>query len=449
MKHKLILLSLFMIPALVYGQVSQTAPDTLAREIDSLKKDVSVLKRIKISGYIQPQIQVADSAGQQSFNGGNFAPGQDLRFQVRRARLKIQYNSAPNAKGISVSQYTFQPEVTERGIALKEAYARVTDPWYGWLSLTLGMFDNPFGYECPYSSGLRETPERGRMSQLHFPNESEVGVMLSIHAPKSSKLKGFRWDISMLNGNGGPSAGVDVSDFDSKKDLSTRISYSDTSHFKNFHYHAGLSYYDGLFRIDSVNVYKPGNDDLGVSGFVSDTKASDNGAIEIGERGYTTRRYYGIDGQVAIKWKPGTTTLRGEYIYGDQPGLSSSTKSPNDRNPITKDIYSRSFSGAYFYFIQNIMKTPLQLVIKYDWYDPNSDVEGDDLGRAVSTTSKSTNESDVRYDTWGFGLNYAFTSNIRFTAYYDMVENETSSNLDGYTTDRPDNQFTFRMQVRF
>jgi hypothetical protein len=286
------------------------------------------------------------------------------------------------------------------------------------------------------------------MSQLHFPNESEVGVMFSVHAPKSSNLKGFRWDISMLNGIGGPSAGVDVSDFDSKKDLSTRISYAGTCNSDNFQYHLGLSYYDGGFRIDSVNVYKPGSDGSGVAGFVSESAATDNGAIEIGERGYTTRRYFGVDGQVAVKWKAGTTTLRAEYIMGDQPGLSSSAKSPNDKNPISKDIYGREFNGAYFYFIQNILKSQFQLVIKYDWYDPNTNVEGDEVGRSVNA-GVSTNETDVRFDTWGFGLNYMVGTNIRFMGYYDMVTNETSSNLDGYTTDRKDNQFTLRMQVRF
>jgi hypothetical protein len=219
MKHFIVIYVALAICGFGEAIAQQTNSDSLSAQVDALKKDVGVLKRIKISGYIQPQFQVADSAGQPSFGGGNFAPGQDMRFQVRRARVKLQYNSAPNSKGISISQFTFQPEVTEKGIALKEAYARITDPWYGWASIQVGMFDNPFGFECPYSSSLRESPERGRMSQLHFPNESEVGAMLSIHAPKDSKLKGIRWDISILNGNGGPSAGVDVSDFDSRKDL--------------------------------------------------------------------------------------------------------------------------------------------------------------------------------------------------------------------------------------
>ncbi|MFN5325313.1 MAG: hypothetical protein ACK5C5_10370, partial [Bacteroidota bacterium] len=184
-KQSLVLVFLMMVPFIVRAQT--TSDDSLKKDVAQIKKDVSALKRIKFSGYIQPQFQIADSAGASSVAGGSFAPGMNNRFMIRRGRFKAVYNAAENAKGISTSQYALQIDVTERGLTIKEAYAKLTDPWIGFASVTVGMFTNPFGFEVGYSSASRETPEFGRMSQNLFPNEMEVGAMLTLQAPKKSK----------------------------------------------------------------------------------------------------------------------------------------------------------------------------------------------------------------------------------------------------------------------
>ncbi|MFM7903371.1 MAG: porin [Bacteroidota bacterium] len=55
----------------------------------------------------------------------------------------------------------------------------------------------------------------------------------------------------------------------------------------------------------------------------------------------------------------------------------------------------------------------------------------------------------MKYTTLGLGLNWYYDQNIRLMAYYDMVTNETSTNLSGWTADKQDNVFTLRMQVKF
>lgn len=423
--------------------------DSLALQVEKNRKGISLLTRFKVSGYIQPQYQIADSMGQPSFAGGNFAAGVDNRFMIRRGRIKFQYTAPENKKGIATSQYVLQFDVTERGMTIKDAYAKLTDPLIGWFSLTAGQFNNPFGYEITYSSSRRESPERGRMSQTLFPNEREVGASLTVQGPKNSRWHGLMLNAGFFNGNSAPGYGVDVSDFDKKKDFSGRLGWESKLKDGKITYGVGASLYRGGFRIDSVTVYKPGTDDNGVNGFVVDTRAIDNGPVLIANRKFTARNYLGADAQFAIKWAGGKTTLRGEFISGEQPGSSSSTKSPNSKNPITKDIYVREFNGAYFYFVQDILKSPLQLVVKYDWYDPNTAVKGDEVGESVAGANRSTGETDVRFDTWGFGLNYQFDAHIRVMAYYDVVKNETTKNLVNYTSDRPDNIFTLRMQVKF
>ena len=49
--------------------------DTLTRRVSMIQSTLDVMNRIKISGYIQAQFQLADSMGQASVAGGNFAAG--------------------------------------------------------------------------------------------------------------------------------------------------------------------------------------------------------------------------------------------------------------------------------------------------------------------------------------------------------------------------------------
>jgi hypothetical protein len=63
---------------------------------------------------------------------------------------------------------------------------------------------------------VRETPERGRLSQILMPSEGDIGIMVS-HEPKESKWdrSRFKLDIGFFNGQGLSG----TTDFDNHKDL--------------------------------------------------------------------------------------------------------------------------------------------------------------------------------------------------------------------------------------
>lgn len=443
------LLSTFLLAAAFQAGMAQEPElnpiDTLAANVASLNASMDALKRIKVTGYIQAQYQIADSAGQASFAGGDFKSGVDKRFAVRRGRLKVAYASPQNEKGFSTSQYVIQVDVSEKGLAIKDAYVLLTDKWSGWVQLKAGMFDRPFGYEIGYSSSLRESPERGRMSQLLFPGERDLGASLAIQGPKTSNWNWLRLEGGFFNGVGAPSAGADASDFDKKKDFIGRISMNKASASEKMKFGLGASVYNGGYRADNDTLYGIGNDPSGIVAYKINESSF--------KGDYAERKYTGIDAQLSLDWSPGITTVRAEYIQGDQAGSSSSTASP--KSAVSSNIYKRSFNGAYFYFLQNIGATPLQAIVKYDWYDPNTDIAGDEVGKSASSGYKATGIADLRFDTWGFGLAYRWDSNVKITAYYDMVKNETSANIaelssrPSYAKDMDDNIFTLRVQVKF
>ena len=429
--------------------------DTTIQTVNKLYNDVEFLKRFQITGYIQNQFQWADSSGIASASGGNFATGVDKRFSVRRGRLKVTYDKY-------FSKVVFQTDMTERGLRVVEAYASVTEQKYYWATLTAGIFNRPFGYEIEYTSNMREAPERGRMSGLLFPNERDLGAKLTLQGPKFGIWNWLKLDVAMVTGVGSEDANSSISDFDKKKDLITHLSVNRSNRKEDIKYGFGVSYYNGgvVFNVDSlkkVASYILKEDSAGIRTFHVDSVAPDS---------YAPRTYYGIDGQLQKDFKWGIFTLKVEYIQGTHASQSSTTKAYQAKPTVTNPVYIRKFNGAYFELAQNLNRAtsekkflntlysfiPGQIVLKYDWYDPNTEVAGDEIGKNViagSTGRKATNATDLRYDTFGFGVAYFLSNNAKILAYYDTVKNETSKNLNGYTKDLKDNVFTLRLQYKF
>ena len=422
------------------AQVEEQNRDTLPMAIERLQSDLSVMSRFKVSGYIQSQFQLADTAGIESFAGGNFPAGVDNRFSVRRGRFKLAYDHA-------FSQYVIQVDVTEKGVGIKDAYLSFTEPWLQSFAVTAGVFDRPFGYEISYSSSQRESPERSRMFQTLFPGERDLGAKLTFQPPKTSRFNFIRLDAGLFSG-----AGPNVVDFDRYKDFIGRISFNKSSRDEHIKVGAGISYYNGGWRQNTPYAYRMTDFGTAASGplygYAADSLTSKTGDA-------LRREYFGADAQLVLDLPIGITQLRGEFITGTQPGTDKSSVSPATQ-PST-DAYYRNFMGGYGYLVQNIGQTKNQLVLKYDFYDPNTAVSENQVGLAsgLPKGAKATSASDAAFHTVGFGWIYRFNSQVKITAYYDWVMNETTDNiknastLKDLSTDRQDNVFTIRVQYKF
>lgn len=406
-------------------EVIENPLDTLTRTVQNLADDISKMKRLKITGYIQPQYQYIDSAGAPSFAGGDFINGTSKyysRFTMRRGRFKFTY-SFENVEMV------LNTDATEKGLAMRETFIKITDPWAHMFSLTAGLLQDQFGFELTQSSSIRETPERARYNQTLFPTERDLGIFGTMKMPKSSPLYGLKLDVAVMNGSAGVSP-----EFDSHKDFTGRLQYAKTTASEKVSFAVGASYYYGGYRIGSNKDYNF-LENNGGSGFVFATDTANYNRV-------AKRIYMGADAQISIDSKIGITTIRAEYIQGEQPGTDKSSKSPTAA-PLSA-LYHRDFNGAYFYFIQNIGQSKFQVVVKYDWYDPNVKIAGKEIG----TTITNTKIADIRFDTYGFGLTYRMNTNLKLVMYYDLVKNEKTL-CTGYTDDIKDNVVTVRMQFKF
>lgn len=398
---------------------------------DTLRPFLRRMENLHFSGYIQPQFQVIQTEGSASFGGGNFSEFSNNRFMLRRARIKIDYMVPTKGMDLPKAIFTFQVDATERGVFVRDMFLRLFEPKTHNYFLTMGLVARPFGYEVNLSSAFRETPERGRMSQTLMTAERDLGAMVSFESQnKKRKNPLFKFDFGVFNGQGLSG----ITDFDSYKDLISRLTLKPISINRNVSLSAGVSWLNGGWRQATAYRYEmntQGGNDL----FVVDSSQTNIG-------GKAPRKYYGADVQLVFKNGWGKTELRGEYWKGTQPGTASSTLNPGTI-PLTP-TYIRNFDGAFFYYLQNIFSEKWELMVKYDWYDPNVKVGSEDIGKAGTNLTAG----DIKYSTLGFGFTRYFSGNIKILAYYDVIWNEKTL-IPGMTEDLKDNLFTLRMQLRF
>jgi hypothetical protein len=390
---------------------------------------------IRISGYIQPQYQIASAKGAKTFSGGDFAPNVDNRFMLRRGRIKFEYEKMDKAFRPQV-QFVFQFDGTERGVFIRDFWGRVWEHKLNIFALTTGMMARPFGFEVNYSSGAREAPERGRMSQTLMKTERDLGVMVSAGRDKKNTFDShFRIDAGIYNGQGVTAPG----EYDSYKDLITQLVWKPTQVAKHLYAGGGISLLYGGIAQTTNTAYRM-TEKNGKIDFVADsitTRAGDK----------LPRKYYGANVQLKYLTAWGATELRGEYWSGTQTAYQGTSETPGTQptdNPGKfLPMYIRPFSGGFVVFLQNIVNTKHQVGVKYDWYDPNTKVAGKVLGQNNSFT-----QADIKYGTLGFGYIYYMSYNFKITFWYDRVWNEITS-IPGYQKDVDDNVFTCRLQFTF
>ena len=384
--------------------------------------------QVRVSGYLQTQFQVAQSKGIQSYSGGDFAENVDNRFMIRRGRVRFEYASFTK-EDLPSTHFVFQFDGTERGVEIRDFWGRIYENEINVFSITAGMFARPFGYEVNLSSSDRESPERGRMSQILMKSERDLGAMVSFEPQKkNNKFHFLKVDAGIFNGQGLTAPG----DFDSYKDFISRASIKPLTLNKSVSISGGVSFFNGGFIQNTkyINRIKSSPN----PSFVTDSSSSNL-------NGKAPRKYYAADVQLKFISKLGTTEFRAEYWKGKQTSTFLTSETP--KNIINEPYYIRDFDGAFFYLLHKFNKVH-QLGFKLDWYDPNIKVAGNQIGSQFS----NLNATDIKYTTIGAGYIYYFKKHAKLILWYDLVKNENTL-LTGYSSNIKDNVFTCRLQFKF
>ncbi len=438
--------TIILLSVLVFAlkaQETKTPPsnDSLNKSFESLKHEIDNMKKLKITGWVQAQFQLTDTAGAKGFDGGDFLPTSTNRFMIRRGRIKFTYNGKN-------TQYVFQLNATERGVNIADFFAKVTDPWTNAFSITVGAMNRPFGFEIQQSSQDRETPERSRFLQIIAPNERDIGATVTFAPTKGKKLFGLRIDAGFFNGTGiavpGTTSlnGAGVTDFDRFKDFIARVHYSKASKNEKVKFGIGASVYNGGFGRTSNQNYNAITTDTAGNKTWMRQDTTPSYVLKLAGK-QAPRQYVGLEMQFSVVSLIGTTTIRGEYVTGVQSAFKDDSRSPSASPSASLSTYQREFNGANVYLVQRLGKSKHELALKYEWYDPNTKVSGTEID-----SKYGFGRGDVKFTALGLGYNIHWDQNVKFMFHYNMVTNETAK-VSGYTYDLKDNVFTARLQYRF
>lgn len=365
------------------------------------ESDLAKLTKIKVSGYIQAQYQHFESPAVQP----------DNYFSLRRVRVKFTYQM------FDAVRFVLQPDFVPGNLAVKDAYVVVNEPWLKSFSLTAGKFNRP-NYEVEYSSSTRELTERSLIIRTLYPGERAIGAKLEYH-PLELPVK---VQLAVLNGNEGltiaNSAGTNLNsnenkDFDQYKDIMARVTYGLTlGSFGGLD--LGLHTYFGTLKSNAGNTL--------------DSDYSTLTETQVGDPLH--RNWLGAEFQLYADILGGMS-LKGEYLAGKNatvgyaPVAATSTTSAIAGKP----NFQNHFSGYYLYLIKNLGKKN-KVALRYDYYDPNTDITGKDVmvkgftSNIETLSSRMSGKSDLATSTLGLAFHHYFDENIRITLNYDIVSNE-------------------------
>ena len=429
--------------------------DGIDERLLTVESDLAKLKKIKFSGYILSQFEnYADKAVQpNSF------------FSVREARFKLQYEAADGVNFVLQPDFSPGLSIKKEGsintyvpnLSIKDAYVQLNDHWFNTFSLWAGKF-NRSNYEVEQSSAVREVPERSRVVRALYPGERGMGFKLEVN-PQNIPL---HLQLSLLNGNEG---------FTIKDSLGNNLSYNENTDFDNFKDIMARATYNlkvnSMLGIDFGATYYMGK-------VASKSKTTLNGdytttsTVNIGDA--INRNWFGVEMQVYLDVLGGMS-IKGEYLAGKNATMGNIGGS----GVYQVANFQNNFSGYYAYLVKNIGKKN-QLAFRLDYYDPNTDISGTDIGVkkyagvAGKVASKTSGLSDLAFTTYNFAWHYYFNDNVRISLMYSIVQNEkvgintttkvgniTSSytNYDGtkgvndYSTVFNQNVLTVRLTTKF
>ncbi len=396
------------------GQAQEAAADTgtvsrqelhgllegLNEQLQAIQADTDKLKKVKFSGYVQARTEFNEASNDSvkvSGSPATLTTPNATRFFIRRARLKMTYDSSPLSQAV-----VYFDGGTDRTIRLLEAYVTLQDPWTPGHNhqLTLGQFNVPFGWEIERSSSVRELPERSRAENVLFSGERDRGAKL-----ESQWTPRLKTSIAVLNGGGINSTDFPNTDPTRGKDVTGRVRWS-----------------QGIW-------------DAAVSGYWGRQVTALTGPDVLTDKtrvGFDAQGYWSLSSL-------GGGSLRGEYYAGHEANADSNrvlVVAPASANPnrllragANPNHLATDMLGWYVMLVQN-MGDRLQAVARYDVYDPNVDVDHDQFTRV------------------GLGINAFYDGFTRFTVAYDAITTDVSAGA-GRFTDPHDNLWTIQLQHKF
>jgi hypothetical protein len=384
---------------------------------------------VRMSGYVQADGNLWNQASHDEINQSNGNLINDVRFLIRRARLRAAIEREYVAGGLEFDGNTVNGATAR--ILAAEASAKIPGDTGAppLVMLSIGLFKIPFGFELLQSDRDRLFMERSNAERALFPGEYDVGARLA------GGWRFARYAIAVQNGEPVGEKTWPGRDPNKAKDVTGRVGV-ETPITDGLWISAGFSALSGTG-------FHPGTPATKTT--VQWNDANQNGVVDAGEiraipgmasspsRDFI-RFAYGADLRLGIVVpKLGTTVLYGElYLAQD---MDRGLVPADPYGPLSRDMREL---GGYVALTQEI--GPHAAVgIRYDYYDPDRDSA--DPARPLVPTSFSVQTVSV--------VGAAILGPVRLTAEYDRNANHSGRDSAGNPQNLDSDTVIVRGQVTF
>mgnify|MGYP003820399587 CR=1 FL=1 len=390
---------------------------------------------VRLGGYVQTQYQWSQLSEDQLQQGG--ASLNRNRFMIRRGRVRL---------GGDWRFFAFDLELdgsTTRGPFVGLRQANLSFVWRNpdaakppYLMITAGLTEAPFGYELRLGQRDMMFMERSLGSLAFFSGPVDVGLRAR------GGIGAFRYDLAVMNGTplddrAGARAGFDPT---AKPDYIARLGFE--ARPKRAAISGGASFLYGTGFHAGTDASK---------GRVEWTDLNENGVLDSGELiavpgqaptpSLNFRRWaVGADLQVALRSKAGWSQLL----------LEATVASNLDRDLVVADpvVVGADLRElhAYAAFLQDLYRFAV-IGVRYDYYDPNSDLLDRRRGTFVPAVSAIQTVSPLIGAVLPRGLVQGFRG--RLVVQYDAVHDALGRDSRGVPANLRNDQLTVRLQGEF
>ena len=385
---------------------------------------------VTLSGYVQAQYGMNQVSEDQLLQGGT--PINQDRFAIRRGRLRVKGRWKYVRTDFELDASTTRgPTASVRRASVSGVLPNSDPNLLPLLVASVGLTEIPLGRELQQGQDEILFLERTTGSLALFSGPVDTGVRLdSAYGP-------LRAQLAVMNGSplddraGGPSA----LDAVRAPDLVGRFGF-DSAPLDYLRLVGGVSFLSG-------KGFHPGSDATKPVLQWDDSNA--DGVINAGElvavagRGALpskTFKHWAVAADLDLELR---TKYGWSRAYGEVTLAQNLDRALYVADPFVRGNDMRELSW-YVALIQDV--TPWGFVgVRYDQYDPNSDLTDNRRGESVPVDATIKTTSPIVGARWpGHG---------RLTFEYDAVKDKLARDVRGVPTDLKNNQWTLRVQGEF
>ncbi|MET0344217.1 MAG: hypothetical protein ABW252_24590 [Polyangiales bacterium] len=399
------------------------------REAAGLRDRIAKLG-VTVSGYVQAQYGQSQLSQDELIQGGQ--PLNQDRFAVRRGRLRIKGRWKYLRTDFEVDASTTRgPTASVRRALIAGVLPSAQADALPLLVASVGLTEIPLGLELQQGQDEILFLERTAGSLALFPGPVDTGLRLD------GAFGPFRAQVAVMNGiplddrAGGPS-GIDPT---RSPDVIGRVGI-DTKPLDALRIAGGVSFltgkgfHPGADATKSVLQWDDGNAD-GVINAGELVAVAGRGALPSES---FHRWAVGADLDVDVKTRLGWTRVYGELLLA-----TNLDRALFVADPVTQGDDIRELAW-YVAAVQDVTQWGF-VGIRYDVYDPNSDLVDSRRGKSIPADASIRTVSPIAGARWpGFG---------RITFEYDHIDDKLARDTRGVPTDVRNDQWIVRVQGEF